>query len=192
MNQQDSNIPNDPSQRVIEDVVTKLSSLEDDSNEPLFNTVLPLSQISYAEILETATPGAFVYFGEEAEGGAAADYFDEWDFYPFLEILFLQYIPNNDDQTFPDIQRMQRALHWKVLYNLRRPTDDDAHGLEPPVNPVTGKLLYEFRNIEGGGQKVKHNFDVRTKWIEEGREIKNQYYLSSVRFQVWVNNRPDV
>lgn len=178
-----------PAQRIIADVIVKLDSLTDKNNLKSFNTILPLTQASYAAILESATPSAFVYFGQQADGWDSANQFDEIYFAAFLEILFLDYIPNNSDGTYPDIQRYMLQKHWKVIQNLRVPTDDVSTGLTPPKNNA-GEEIWEFRNIDGSApwKSVKHNFDVRTKWIESGRKIEDGYYLHSIQIPVIMAN----
>ncbi len=189
MNQQLYTLADAPAQRVITDVMAKLSSLLDINSRPVFNTVLPLTQAEYTLMLEQTCPAAFVYFGEEAEGWDSANEFDELYFYPNLEILFLNYIPNNNDGTYPDVQRYMTSLHWKVIQNLRVPTDDITTGI-PYQKTAGGKVLWEFRTPEGEGFRsvVQHRFDVRTKWIENGRAIENDKYLHSIRIGVQVNN----
>jgi hypothetical protein len=190
MNQQAYDIADAPAQRVIEDVLYALRSLKTISGQNVFNTVLPAVQYSFAEGLEDSLPAAFVYFGEEAEGYNTASQFDEMYFYPFLEVLFLLYIPNNNDGSYPDVHRYQLALHNLVIQNLRVPTDDILNGIPFQKNITTGKELWEFREPEEDGFRsvVSHRFDVRNKWIENGRPVKDWFYLSSIRIRVQVNN----
>jgi len=194
MQAQNYNYDDAPAQRVITDVIAKLRSLTDndnDPNKPSFNTVLPLTESSYADILEQSAPAAFVYFGEEAEGYNSSNQFDEMYLFTPLKILFMSYIPNNNDGTYPDIQRYMMQIHRKVLQNLRVPTDDLTTGIPFQKNSA-GQEIWEFRTAEGGGENlwksVHHRFDVNSKWIDEGRSIKSQYYLHSLEIVVQVNN----
>lgn len=183
------NLSDAPCQRVITDVVTKLQSLQDNEGKGIFNAVLPLTQYSYEAVLMQNSPAAFVYFGDEADGFNSANQFDEVYFFPMLEILFLTRIPNFLDEDFPDVQRLMNALHWKVVQNLRIPTDDILSGI-PYQKNSTGEVLWEFRTQDDSGLHlaVHHKYNVRTQWIENGAEIKNGDFLHSIRMGVQVNN----
>ncbi len=187
MQQQSYNYDDAPAYRIITDVIAKLDSLTDKNNLKSFNTILPLTQVSYAAILESATPAAFVYFGETAEGLDSANQFDEIYFAPFVEILFLEYIPLNNDGTYPDIQRAMLQTQWKVIRNLRVPTDDDSTGFTPPKN-TAGQEIWEFRNKDGSGAGVIHKFDIRTKWIQMNRPVLDNFYLHSIQIPAIMAN----
>jgi hypothetical protein len=189
MNQQDFSLPDAPAQRVITDVIAVLRSLTDNNNKTIFTTVLPLTEVDMNGLmLDDKVPAAFVYFGEVAEGYDTSNQFDEMYFFPFLEILFMSFIPKNDDIQ-QDVQRLMLALHWKVIQNLRIPTDDLLTGL-PYQKNINGKELWEFRSPDGQDfrKTVEHKFDIRTQWIQDGKEVKNWFYLHSIKIQVQVNN----
>lgn len=190
MNQNDFTLIDAPAQRVITDVIIKLRSLTDENDVRIFGDhVLPTTQYSFAEGCEENLPAALVYFGEEANGYNTSNQFDEMYLFPFLEICFLLFIPNAEDGTYPDVQKMQLALHNKVIQNLRVPTDDLTIGI-PYQKTVGGHELWEFNGPDSDSFRhvVTHKFDVKNKWIEDGHDIKGWFYLSSIRIQVQVNN----
>lgn len=189
--QQDFNISDAPAQRAIEDVMAKLSSLTDLDGKAIFGEhVYPTTTFSFAEGIESNLPAALVYFDGDLEGYNTSNQFDELFFYPILEILFILYIPNNSDGSYPDVQRHQLAIHNLAIQNLRVPTDDLATGIPYQKNATTGKELWEFRKPEDNSMNhvTTHKFDVRNKYVEQGHKIAEWFYMSSVRIQVQINN----
>lgn len=192
MNQQYyDDIPNAPAQRVIEDVMFALRSLKTpEKGNPCFNNVIPTTTYSFVEGCEVSMPVALVYFGEEADGWNSASDLEEPYLFPNIEICFLLYIPNEADGSYPDVQKMQMALHEYVVLNLRVPTLDLTTGIVYQKNATTGKLLWDFQTPEGAAWKpvTRHKFDVRNKWIESGRSVPDPFYISSLTIGVRVCN----